>query len=148
MKAINTLIVVLLGALCVAAFSLNAAAAFTDDGIEKHPIDVEFEKKTDADPSTAGMIDACRWAEKEWDKLLNNNYKLLMKKLDKDNQTRLRNSQREWVKFRDLEFAFNGNFYGEFDGTMYRTVAAGVRVDFVRERALRLGCYLDDLNEK
>jgi uncharacterized protein YecT (DUF1311 family) len=122
-----------------------AGGAFADDEGEKHPIDAELEERIDADPSTAGMIEACQWAEGEWDKLLNENYQALMKKLDKKNQDRLRASQREWVKFRDLEFAFNGNFYGGMDGTMFQTIAVGDRADFVRERALKLGSYLNSL---
>ena len=147
MKALNAILVLLLGVLLVASFSSDTVA-FTDDEIEKHPIDVEFEKRIDADPSTSGMMEASRWGENEWDKLLNENYKSLMKKLDKEAQTRLKNSQREWIKFRDLEFEFNGKLYAEFDGSMYRTVTAGFRMDFVRERALRLGYYLDDLNNQ
>lgn len=98
MKALNAILVLLLGVLLVASFSSDTVA-FTDDEIEKHPIDVEFEKRIDADPSTSGMMEASRWGENEWDKLLNENYKSLMKKLDKEAQTRLKNSQREWISF-------------------------------------------------
>jgi uncharacterized protein YecT (DUF1311 family) len=97
----------------------------------------------DADPSTPGMVEAYAWAEDEWDKLLNENYKALMKKLSKENQEKLRASQREWIKYRDLEFEFSGNFYLSFDGTLYRVIYAGLRTDFVRERALQLGSYLE-----
>jgi uncharacterized protein YecT (DUF1311 family) len=129
----------------LAVTSCFANLAFADDETPKHPIDAGLEERIDADPSTAGMIESCQWAEGEWDKLLNENYQALMKKLDKKDQDRLRASQREWVKFRDLEFAFNGNFYGGMDGTMFRTIAAGDRTDFVRERALKLGSYLNSL---
>lgn len=143
------IITFLLGVTFVAALSLNATtAAAANDEAEKHPIDAALEKKIDADSSTAGMIAASQWAEKEWDKLLNANYKALMKKLDKKSQEKLRNSQREWVKFRDLEFEFNGNFYGGFDGTMYLVFPAGFRANFVRERALRLGAYLEQVSAK
>ena len=143
------IITFLLGVAFAAALSLNTtAAAAANDEVDKHPIDVALEEKIDADSSTAGMIEASQWAEEEWDKLLNTNYQALMKKLDKESQEKLRNSQREWVKFRDLEFEFNGNFYGGFEGTMYRVFAAGFRADFVRERALRLGAYLEQMNER
>ena len=55
MKALNAILVLLLGVLLVASFSSDTVA-FTDDEIEKHPIDVEFEKRIDADPSTSGMM--------------------------------------------------------------------------------------------
>ena len=116
--------------------------------VEKHPIDVALEKKIDGDPSTAGMVEAFEWAIREWDKLLNDNYNALMKKLDKKEQERLRASQREWIKYRDLEFEFNENYWAAFQGTMYVTFSLSYQSDFVRERALRLGYYLEDLNER
>jgi uncharacterized protein YecT (DUF1311 family) len=125
----------------------EAPASLAAEG-GKHPIDVELEKKIDADSSTAGMIKASRWAEGEWDKLLNKNYQALMKRLSKEEQTQLKASQREWIKFRDAEFDFNENFWGGFDGTMYRVFSPSFRSDFVRGRAIQLGSYLNDLNEK
>ena len=122
------------------AVCLGVDAVFAN---EKHPIDAALEEKIDADPSTTGMIEASQWAAQEWDKLLNENYSALMEKLDKENQERLRASQREWIKFRDLEFEFNANFWAGFDGTMYRVFPYGFQADFIRERALALGSYLN-----
>jgi uncharacterized protein YecT (DUF1311 family) len=133
-------------AVCVLMVAFACAnLAFADDEAPKHPIDAELEERIDADSSTVGMIEACQWAEGEWDKLLNENYQALMKKLDKKNQAVLKASQREWIKFRDLEFEFIGSFYGGMDGTIFLTIAAGGRADFVRERALKLGGYLSSL---
>ncbi|MGI6784313.1 MAG: lysozyme inhibitor LprI family protein [Aminivibrio sp.] len=135
-------------ALVLAAVSQRPPAAAAEEFGGVHPIDAEFERKLDADSSTAGIIDACLWAEKEWDKLLNENYKILMKKLDKESGEKLRKAQREWIKFRDSEFEFIRDFYRGFDGSMYRTVAAGFQTDFVRERALSLGLRIGDLADK
>ncbi len=148
MKRIKKTTVFLLSALLLVAVSQCATEVAAEEFGEKHPIDVEFEKRIDADPSTAGMIEASLWAEKEWDKLLNENYKALMKKLDKESGEKLRKSQKEWIKFRDLEFGFIQEFYRGFDGSMYRTMAAGFQADFVRERALSLGLRLGDLADK
>jgi uncharacterized protein YecT (DUF1311 family) len=145
MKNFKRFVLVPVPAICVlAAAFCFANLAFAEGEAEKHPIDAELEERIDADPSTAGMVEASQWAEGEWDKLLNANYQALMKKLGKENQEKLKASQREWIKFRDLEFAFSGNFYGGLDGTMYRVVAADFRTNFVRERALRLGSYLEE----
>ena len=125
-----------------------ALAVSAYEPVENHPIDVALEKKIDDDPSTAGMIEAFEWAIGEWDKLLNVNYNALMSKLDKKEQERLRASQREWIKYRDLEFAFNENYWAAFNGTMYVSFPLSFQSDFVRERALRLGYYLEDLNQR
>ena len=125
-------------------FNINEVYAYEE--VKNHPLDIALEKRLNDAPSTAGMMEAYEWACKEWDKLLNANYKALMSKLDKENQERLRASQREWIKYRDLEFDFNGNYLGSFEGTMYRIFPYSYQSDFVRERALRLGYYLEDLN--
>ncbi|MCL1876328.1 MAG: DUF1311 domain-containing protein [Synergistaceae bacterium] len=116
--------------------------------VKDHPIDIALESKIDDDPSTAGMVEAFEWAIKEWDNLLNVNYSALMNKLDKKEQERLRASQREWIKYRDLEFEFNAKYWAAFQGTMYVSFPLSFQSDFVRERALRLGYYLEDLNDR
>jgi uncharacterized protein YecT (DUF1311 family) len=116
--------------------------------VENHPIDIELEKKIDEDSSTYGMMEAYQWSVQEWDKLLNKNYNALMKKLSKEELEKLRATQREWIKYRDLEFVFNGEYWSGFEGTMYRVFPAAFQSDFVRERALRLGYYLEDLDDR
>jgi len=140
-KYLSLLFVAAVIAVC---FYVSAVCAYEE--IKIHPIDIALEKKIDADPTTAGMMEAYQWACEEWDKLLNQNYNALLKKLDKENQERLRASQREWIKYRDLEFVFNENYWGSFEGTMYRAFPYAFQSDFIRERALRLGYYLEDLN--
>ena len=142
MKKVFALII--FAATFMGCFKISEVFAYVEE--KNHPIDIALEKKIDEDSSTYGMIEAYQWAYKEWDKLLNSNYSALLKKLDKDNQERLRASQREWIKYRDLEFAFNENYWGNFDGTAYRVFPYAYQSDFARERALRLGYYLEDLN--
>ena len=148
MRGIKKTVAFLVAAVLLAAVLQYPKGAAAEECGGVHPIDAEFQKKIDADSSTAGIINSCLWAEKEWDKLLNENYKALMKKLDKKSGEKLRKSQIEWIKFRDLEFEFIREFYHGFDGSMYRTVAAGFQADFVRERALGLGLRLGDLADK
>ena len=137
---------VLAAVLCFCLFlcAEKTASAYVLD--EKHPIDVEMERMLDENSSTAGVIEAYEYASKEWDKLLNENYRALMQRLTKEEQDKLRASQREWIKFRDLEFAFNAEYWSKFMGTMYRPFPLAFQCDFVRERALRLGFYLEDLD--
>jgi uncharacterized protein YecT (DUF1311 family) len=78
--------------------------------------------------------------EEEWDKLLNENYQALMKKLDKENQDRLRVAQRKWIIFRDTDEKFH-DYNANVINPEYRSL-------LVEKRALRLGKYLDDLNEQ
>jgi uncharacterized protein YecT (DUF1311 family) len=134
-----------LALLCVVMLLGVAASA---GAAPPHPIDVELEKRIDADSSTAGMVQATHDAAKAWEKLLNDNYDALLGKLSKEEQEKLRASQRAWVQFRDLEFAFSAQFWSGFSGTMYQVSAAASRCDVVKKRALELGSYLANLEDR
>ena len=134
--------------LCFCLFSGMERAASAYVVVEKHPIDIEMERMLEEDSSTAGIWLAYEFAMKEWDKLLNENYRALMQKLSQEEQNKLRAAQREWIKYRDLEFAFNETYWDGFHGTMYITRSTAYQWMFVRERALRLGYYLEDLAER
>ena len=144
MKKITLFVFAVLVCLCL--FSGAQRAAFAYVAVEKHPIDIEMQRMLDEDSSTAGILNAYEFAMKEWDKLLNENYRTLRQRLGKEEQEKLRAAQLAWIKYRDLEFAFNKGFWKEFKGTMYIPFSPGYQVNFVRERALRLGYYLEDLD--
>ena len=146
MKKINVFIFALV--LCFCLFSIMTKTVSAYEEVEKHPVDVALEQKIDANPSTAGLVEAYEWAIEAWDKLLNENYNALTKKLNKEDQERLRASQREWIKYRDLEFRFNSEYWRTFHGSTYISFPLAYQSNFVRERALRLGYYLEDLKER
>jgi len=79
--------------------------------------------------------------EEEWDKMLNDNYKALMAKLKKEHQERLRAAQRKWITYRDAE----DDCYNAY---CLIIVNPEYRLLLVRERALRLRKYLDDLLDR
>lgn len=111
-----------------------------------HPIDVELAKRiAESSSAAAGAVEAYEYAAEEWNKLLNKNYNALMQRLNKEEQETLRASQREWIKYRDLEFAFNKKYWSKFSGAMYVPSPYAFKCNFVRDRALRLGYYLEDL---
>ncbi|MBP9477269.1 MAG: DUF1311 domain-containing protein [Sebaldella sp.] len=69
------------------------------------PIDQKSDQMLEVSVSTKDMTEAVAYSSKEWDKELNVVYKLLMSKLSQENQTALRNKQREWIKTRDKKIA-------------------------------------------
>jgi uncharacterized protein YecT (DUF1311 family) len=140
--------VLVLGVLVFAPFSTESAVAAVAEEESTHPIDAEYERRVEADPSTSGMIDASVWAAKEWDKLLNKNYQELMKNLSEGEQSKLKASQRKWIEYRDLEFAFNAGYWGKFQGTMYSVIPYDYQAEFVKTRALELGAYLENSEEE
>jgi len=141
------LTVLMLAVLVSAVFAPFSTEFAVAEEESVHPIDVEYERRIEADPSTSGMIDAGVWAAEEWDKLLNKNYNELMKNLSEGEQSKLRASQRKWIEYRDLEFAFNAEYWSKFQGTLYSVIPYDYQAEFVKTRALELGAYLESIDE-
>lgn len=113
---------------------------------EIHPIDAAMEKAQAKDPSTAGQTSAIDSALKKWDTELNRHYDTLLKRLDPEATAKLRESQREWVTWRDKELESLSAFFSKMDGTMWVPASAYARMNITRERALSLG-RLAELSE-
>jgi uncharacterized protein YecT (DUF1311 family) len=78
--------------------------------------------------------------EEEWDKLLNVNYQALMAKLSQENRTKLRAAQRKLIRYRDTENDC-------YDSCNLLISNPEHLLLIIRERALRLGKYLEDLDK-
>ena len=117
---------------------------------KEHPIDKQLHACLDIDENqtTLGMMNCEGEAQKAWDKELNQNYKELMGLLKGEEKSMLKAAQRQWIKYRDLEFEFSGNMHYNMEGTMYRVFAAGRQTEFIKTRALELAQYIETLEMK
>ena len=79
-------------------------------------------------------------SETGWDQLLNENYKRLMGKLNKTQQNQLRAAQRRWIAYRDAEDECYNTCNLMVDNPEYVLL-------IIRERALRLDKYANDIDE-
>ena len=85
-------------------------------------------------------------ARESWDKELNKYYNLLSTKLPKDAFEILKASQKEWIIYRDKEFKFITKFYFEVkEGTMWYNIAENKKKEIVKNRALELQMYFENL---
>ncbi|WP_159473506.1 lysozyme inhibitor LprI family protein [Chryseobacterium sp. 18068] len=110
-------------------------------------IDIEesncFDKQ---DISNAEMRKCSIKARESWDKELNKYYNLLSTKLPKDAFEILKASQKEWIIYRDKEFKFITKFYFEVkEGTMWYNIAENKKKEIVKNRALGLQMYFENL---
>jgi len=129
---------------------LYAQVSFNDPHKQALPdADLNYETclNTENGQSTAGMIACAREAETAWDKELNRYYQLLMNVLKAAEKEKLRQSQRNWLMYRDSEFEFSGLFHNNMEGSMYLIFAADKRVEVVRQRTLELKYYYEDMLE-
>ena len=116
-----------------------------DAGAGKHAIDALLESNIARDPSTLGMREAMAEAQRQWDVELNATYKRLMAKLDAAGQASLRDTQRNWLQFRDAEFKAIRDVVAAQPGTVHLLSASEFALQLVRERALTLAAYEQEL---
>ncbi|AZB30803.1 lysozyme inhibitor LprI family protein [Chryseobacterium balustinum] len=110
-------------------------------------IDIEESKCFDKqDISNAEMRKCTIKARESWDKELNKYYNLLSTKLPKEAFEILKASQKEWIIYRDKEFKFITKFYFEVkEGTMWYNIAENKKKEIVKNRALGLQMYFENL---
>jgi uncharacterized protein YecT (DUF1311 family) len=119
---------------------------FGEEKGEKHPIDVWLESCIEKNSTTAGMLNCSSQALDKWDKELNRIYKELMKKLSSEEKELLRQSQLQWIKFRDAEFKWIDNLFLGY-GTMIPVIKINVKINIVSNRVRELEKYLFYINQ-
>ena len=132
----------------LAILACIAISAGATNGEDKNPIDVQYEKAIQKDPSTFGMRAAANKAREAWDKEMNKSYAHLMAKLNSRQQTALRASQRAWIKFRDAEGKSIAEIVAIQDGTIWQLTATNQYMELVRARALQLHGYESAMHEQ
>lgn len=115
--------------------------------LQENFIDIEESKcLSKQDISNAEMRECTIIARESWDKELNKYYNLLSTKLPKDTFEILKASQKEWIIYRDKEFKFITKFYFEVkEGTMWYNIAENKKKEIVKNRALELQMFFEDL---
>lgn len=107
------------------------------------PIDKQENDCLDKASSTAEMIACADAAYRAWDKELNRLYSQLMKELPTTSRQLLKDSQLEWMKYRDKEFSTIADIYSHVQGSMFRPVCVDDHAKIVKARVLQLKTYLD-----
>ena len=114
----------------------------------KAKIDLAYEQCLEENTTTAASRNCTLAAMEKWDAELNKYYKLLMENLSASGQALLRDTQRDWIKFRDKEFTFIHAFYfEEKEGSMWHPVADGEKMKMVKRRALELKDFYETLQD-
>ena len=104
-------------------------------------------KCTAKNASDAGMITCLQKAETDWDKELNKYYKLLLIKLDTSQQKKCRDSQRQWLIYKDKEVNFFTDIFSKKDGSMWNLLIADKRMQIIRQRVVELIGYYETLTQ-
>ncbi|MCU6664504.1 lysozyme inhibitor LprI family protein [Silvania hatchlandensis] len=104
----------------------------------KQNIDSSLQKcKMDA-VSTIDSQNCYIKATTAWDTELGNQYKLLMKDQPENVRITLRDSQRQWIRYRDLYNKGIEGFYKKEEGTIWSLIAAESKMNIIRDKTLDL----------
>lgn len=104
----------------------------------KQDIDSTLQKcKMDA-VSTIDSQNCYIKATTAWDTELGNQYKLLMKDQPENVRTTVRDSQRQWIKYRDSYNNGIEKFYQKEEGTIWSLIAAESKMNIIRDKTLDL----------
>ena len=126
---------------CIALCAFFAVCLSCSAQEKPHPIDTWLEKATEKDPSTAAVKQATYYASDMWDKEMNKSYQHLMKRLPKEKQEILRESQKQWIKFRDADREVLSRIVADQQGRIYQVTDPSDWLELVRSRALQLDEY-------
>ena len=113
----------------------------------ENSIDSELTACMDKDPSTHGVLKCIDNASKKWDDELNNYYQKLMNLLDDGAKDKLKEAERKWIEYRDLEFKNIESIYSKKEGTMCLPMQASDKMDIIKSRALQLRDYYQLVTE-
>ena len=112
-----------------------------------HPIDKAEQDCISKTADTQVMNQCSITAQKEWEKEIKKTLSELKSVLDKESYKSLINSQNSWEKYKIDEFRSIDKMLENKQGTMYLNVDKGLKVDIVKQRALKLKEYLNTVND-
>lgn len=121
-----------------------------DFQIDTFLIERLLNKRVSSDYSTAAMTQAAYDSEKEYDKLLNKYYQLLLKKLNDSDKELLKQSQRNWIRYRESERKLNSEISkDEYSGggTIQQIFIADGYAQITKKRVIELFYYLSRISE-
>lgn len=114
-----------------------STSSFANESV--HPIDATMQRCLDKAMTTISIRDCYHQAHQAWDTELNKHYSLIMKTLDlnEEQKAALRQSQRDWLKYRDSYVKALQRYYPA-DGTIWGVIYDDHVMQIVRDKALSL----------
>jgi uncharacterized protein YecT (DUF1311 family) len=111
-----------------------------DDSLSRDSIELVYQQCKDSAFGTYEYMLCIDDAATLWDEELNRVYQLILAQLPANQKELFRQSQRQWVAFRDAEIVFCEEFYDR-EGKGWQLDQAGRRLDLTKQRTLELWRY-------
>lgn len=115
----------------------SAATASEGDGFI-NSLDGKLSSCKDKAENTLAIIDCYNVSLKKWDNELNNQYKLLKVDKSEDFKLSLKESQEQWIKYRDSYIKAMQSFYRQEEGTIWGIIMSEGKLRVTRDKAIEL----------
>lgn len=124
--------------LLISTLSVLASTAHANEAAPKQSADIALDNCLETAVSTPDIEGCYQEAMTSWDNALNVQYKALLAGQSDAFKSAMRQSQRDWIKYKDNYFLALNARYGAMDGTIWRIVAAQSKMNVIRDKALDL----------
>lgn len=101
-------------------------------------IDAQLEQCQNKAQTTLDTRECYNQATAAWDSELNTQYQALLKESPESVRHALRDSQRQWVKYKDSYNDAINAFYLQQQGTIWPVIAADSRMNVIKDKAMDL----------
>lgn len=101
-------------------------------------IDGQLEQCQNKAQTTIDSTECYRQATEAWDRELNIQYQTLLKDSPNTVRNALRDSQRQWVKYKDSYNLAINEYYRQEQGTIWGIIAAESKMNIIKDKALDL----------
>jgi len=105
-----------------------------------HRLDNEYKECCNKLHGDYGALECANEFSQKWDKEILKYYNALMNILDTNAQNNLKQTEDQWMKYRNMEYIFSRSL-NNMQGTMYSRIRAQKNMRIVRARALELKSY-------
>lgn len=128
--------------LCLTSMT-TFGGVMTDYKVEVAQIERTYENRVENNLSTMRMNEAKKEMYDSYDLLLNKYYKELMSIITPKQKKSLKESQREWIKYRDKELNFLGELNSNKNGTIWDMIYWDHSIKLLKDRVDELVSYLE-----
>lgn len=109
-------------------------------------IDTKLDQCKNKAQNTVDINECYRLATTAWDAELNKQYLALLKENPESVGKGFRESQRQWIKYRDAYNEALNTYYRQEQGTIWSIVAAESKMNVIRDKALDLYRVRESVN--
>ena len=88
--------------------------------------------------TTIEQNDCLYTALEQWEKQLSDTYSLVVSQVDEPAKSALKSSQTAWLTYKNGQFKFLEQYYGNMQGTMYKQVMITEKIEVIKRRFAEL----------